>query len=165
MKILVLSDSHASLRFMRQCVRQVRPNAIVHLGDYYDDGQVIQEENPHLLFWQVPGNCDKYRCPLSAAEILAVTVCGVKVYMTHGHRHNVKLTQTALLVDARKAGAQIALFGHTHCAECRQEADGLWVMNPGTCGAFGGSAGLIETEKEQILSCRVIRQEDLEEML
>jgi len=165
MKILVLSDSHASLRFMRQCVRCVKPHAVIHLGDYYDDAQVIQEENPHLLFWQVPGNCDRNRCPVSAAEILALTVCGIKVYMTHGHRHNVKQTQSYLLADARASSAQIALFGHTHSAECRLEPDGLWVMNPGTCGGYGGSAGIIETENQKILSCRIIRQEDLEEML
>ena len=55
----------------------------------------------------------------------------------------------------------IALFGHTHVPYCQQEADGLWVMNPGSCGYGGGSAGLIEIENEKISSCRNIRQEDL----
>ena len=91
-----------------------------------------------------------------------MTVCGVKLYMTHGHLHKVKLTQSMLLADARAAGAQAALYGHTHCAECRQEPDGLWVLNPGA-GGYGGSVGLIETQNNKIINCRLIRQEDLEE--
>ena len=44
MKILVLSDSHAGLSFMRRCIRTVKPDALVHLGDYYDDGAAMAEE-------------------------------------------------------------------------------------------------------------------------
>ena len=58
----------------------------------------------------------------------------------------------ALLNDARRYGAQIALFGHTHQACCVQEEDGLVVMNPGTCAVFGGSAGLIETDGKKYLN-------------
>ena len=36
MKILVLSDSHSALQFMRQCVESVKPDAIIHLGDFFD---------------------------------------------------------------------------------------------------------------------------------
>lgn len=43
MKILVLSDSHSALQFMRQCVESVKPDAIIHLGDFFDDGVVIHE--------------------------------------------------------------------------------------------------------------------------
>ena len=54
MRILVLSDSHAAIRFMRRCVEAVKPDAILHLGDYFDDGTVIHEEYPGILFYQVP---------------------------------------------------------------------------------------------------------------
>ena len=54
MKILVLSDSHSALQFMRQCVESVKPDAIIHLGDFFDDGVVIHEENPDIPFYQVP---------------------------------------------------------------------------------------------------------------
>ena len=76
MKILVLSDSHSSLRLMRLAVEAIKPNAIVHLGDYYDDGAVIREENPHIAFHQVPGNCDKYRMQEFHQESLCYPVCG-----------------------------------------------------------------------------------------
>ena len=69
MKILVLSDSHSGLSFMRRCIDRVKPDALIHLGDYYDDGQTMEEEYPHIRMYQVPGNCDRYRCPPFAREI------------------------------------------------------------------------------------------------
>lgn len=164
MRILVLSDSHAALSFMRRCVAYAKPDAVVHLGDHYDDGKALAEENKHLIFHQVPGNCDRYRCPPSTAEVLCYEVGGVRLFMTHGHKHFVKSGIGALLADARRNGAQAVLYGHTHIADCHQEPDGLWVLNPGTCGSFSGSAGLVETENNQIIVCRVIRQADWEEM-
>lgn len=164
MKILVLSDSHSSLYFMREAIRIVRPDAVIHLGDYYDDAKVIQEENPGIPCHIVPGNCDQYRCSDLLPRTLCYCICGVKMYMTHGHIHRVKMSLYSLLLDARKSGAQIVLYGHTHCSDCHQEEDGLWVLNPGSCGHAGGSVGMIEVVEGNILSCRILRQEDLEVM-
>ena len=146
---------------MRRCIEVCKPNAIVHLGDYYDDALQMQEEYPHIMMHQVMGNCDKYRAPVSAREILNYGVCGVSLYMTHGHRHYVKSSVGLLLADARQAKAQAVLFGHTHQAVCYQEEDGLWVLNPGACGSWGGSAGVIETDGERITACYLMQQADL----
>lgn len=164
MKILVMSDSHSALSFMRLALRAVRPDAVVHLGDYYDDAQAMAEENPHVPFHQVPGNCDRYRCPISAREMLCYRVCGILLYMTHGHVHRVKMGLYSLLKDAAAMNVQAVLYGHTHIADCRREGD-MWVLNPGSCGHSGGSVGLIETENNQITACRILRQADLEAML
>lgn len=162
MKILVLSDSHSAISFMRCCVDAVCPDAIVHLGDYFDDGQALAEEYPRIPFYQVPGNCDRFRCPRWAQEIRVEPVLGVPLYMTHGHRHNVKMDTGLLIRDARASRSAAVLYGHTHVAECRQEPDGMWVLNPGSCGYFDGSAGLMEVSGGRILSCRILRQSDLE---
>ena len=37
------------------------------------------------------------------------------------------------------------------------------VLNPGSCGYFGGSAGLIEVSGGMIVCCRILRQSDLED--
>ena len=161
MTILVLSDSHSSLRFMRQCADTIRPDILVHLGDYFDDAVVLKEEYPQILVYQVPGNCDRYRCPPGLPEILVENICGVRVYMTHGHRHQVKMSVGLLLKDARAAKADIVLYGHTHAADCHREDDGLWVMNPGSCGYYGGSAGIIEIVDGKMKTCKVIREKDL----
>lgn len=162
MKILVLSDSHSALRFMRACIDAVRPDVMIHLGDYYDDALAIGEEYPHIPFYQVPGNCDRYRCRPGQPEILLEEISGVRLYMTHGHRHGVKQTMGLLLKDARAAGAHVALYGHTHVADCHWEEDGLLVLNPGSCGYYGGSAGYMEIQNGKITQCCILRQEDLE---
>lgn len=164
MKILVLSDSHSALSFMRQCIEKLKPDCVIHLGDHYDDGQAMAEEYPQLLMYQVPGNCDKYRCPPFVQEMLVQRIGGVEFYMTHGHRHRVKLSTALLLQDARASKAAAVLYGHTHVPNCYQEPDGLWVLNPGSCGYYGGSAGLIETKDGKITGCRLLRQEDLEDI-
>lgn len=165
MTILVLSDSHAALSFMRRCVEKVRPQAIIHLGDFYEDAQALQECYSHIPMHMVAGNCDRYRCPLSARELLCYSVGGVKMLITHGHQYRVKSGIGGLTAEARRLQAQVALYGHTHVADCHRESDGLWVLNPGTCGHFGGSAGVIETDGENITACRIIGQAELEEML
>ena len=67
----------------------------------------------------------------------------------------------ALLKDARASRVDAVLYGHTHQADCRQEPDGLWILNPGSCGYGGGTAGLIQVENRKIVSCRILRDEDL----
>lgn len=160
MKILVLSDSHAGLSLMRRCVEKVEPAAIVHLGDYYDDGQIIAQEHPSISFYQVPGNCDRNRGWIPDPEIKIEKICGIWAYLTHGHRHSVKQGLYSLLADARAAKAQVVLFGHTHSAVCYEE-DGMWVLNPGACGSWGGSCGVIEVERGIIQRCYLLRAEDL----
>ena len=163
MKILILSDSHAHLSFMRRCILAVKPDAVVHLGDYYDDGTAIAEEFGISRFYQVPGNCDKYRMVSLVPERLVQKVCGVMLFMTHGHHYPVKQkSYSAMIADGRKFGAQAVCFGHTHEAYCLQEEDGLWVVNPGSCGTYGGSCAVIEAENNQIIGCRILRQPELD---
>ena len=165
MKILVLSDSHSALSFMRRCVESVKPDVMIHLGDYYDDGAALGEEYPQITLHQVPGNCDRHRMLRYEPEVRCYPVGGVKFYMTHGHLHNVKTNRHQLLLEARKMDAQVVLYGHTHVADCHQEADGIWVMNPGACGSTGGSVGLIEICDGSVTECKILHLSDLEEML
>lgn len=161
-RILVLSDSHSGTSFMHWCIDTVKPDAIVHLGDYYDDGCLIHEEHPMIPFRQVPGNCDRYRTPPFAQEIAIERLCGVDLYLTHGHRHGVKSTTDLLVRDARAAKVQAVLYGHTHIPDCRKDGD-LWILNPGASGSWGGSAGIIEVEDGKILRCYNFRYGDQEE--
>ena len=161
MKILILSDSHGGRSFMRECIHLLQPNAVIHLGDYYSDAEDMEEEFPGLPFYKVPGNCDAHRGWIRDPEIRIEKVCGISLYMTHGHRHYVKQTLTRLLTDARACKVQAVLYGHTHQAFCCQEEDGLWVMNPGAGGSWGGSAGIMDVERGKIISCHILKAEDL----
>lgn len=163
MRILVLSDSHSSMSFMRKCVNIIEPETVVHLGDYFEDGLKLSREYPRVMFHQVPGNCDLFRFTGNAPLKLCYPVGGVKLYMVHGHEQGVKSGIQQLIQEARVNGAKAALYGHTHVPDCHQEADGLWVLNPGS--SRSGTAGYLETENGEITLCKIITQEDLEEFL
>lgn len=162
MKILILSDSHSSLGFMRTSVERLHPNIVVHLGDHYDDGRVISEEYPHIRIYQVPGNCDRFLMNGWQPETICCSIGGLLCYMTHGHMHGVKSGESRLLAAARTAGAKIVMYGHTHSPVCRYD-DGLLVINPGSCRGYSGSVCLLEIDNNEISSCRILRQEDIDQ--
>ena len=165
MKILVVSDSHSSLYLMRGCIKAVKPDCLIHLGDYYDDGRILHEENPDTLFYQVPGNCD---CSFGfnlKDETLLITIAGVKFMLTHGHRFRVKSGLDSLISYARDNNVNAVMFGHTHIPLCSREADGIWVLNPGAAGVCGGSAGVIDVQQGKISACRIIGQADFKDFV
>lgn len=163
MRIMVVSDSHSGLSYMKLWGKLLKPQVIIHLGDYYDDGQVMGEEFPDCRLLQVPGNCDRYRCIGQEPEVIFARLDGVGVFMTHGHLHHVKSGLGGLIAAARTARAQVALYGHTHEALCLELEDGLRIMNPGSCGSSGGSVGLIQIEQGNITVFRILNREDMEE--
>lgn len=161
MKILVMSDSHSSLRMMRKCIDQIKPDHVIHLGDLYEDAQVMQEEYPYIRFHMVPGNCDSYHIRHSEPAVLCYAVDGVRLMMTHGHLHGVKSDLRRLIRDANEFGAQGVLFGHTHQKLCMQEENGLWVINPGSCRSDTGSMALLETADGKISACTLLALTDI----
>jgi len=139
MKLLVFSDSHRSLRSMRDAVELEDPNYVIHLGDLEDDARLLSCEYPQLAMTGVPGNCDGFVfSPLQKV----VTYEGIRILMSHGHIWGVKGGYGAAIAAARKCDAHIVLFGHTHVPCCEQAEDGLWVMNPGSI-RDSGSYGII----------------------
>lgn len=163
MRILVMSDSHSTMRYMRLAMRVIQPEAVIHLGDHYDNAETLSEEYRHVRFHMLRGNCDRYRCPPDTPQFFCYDIGGVRFYMTHGHLHSVKSGLYRLLADAREMGAQAALYGHTHIADCHREDD-LWIINPGACSSAEGSVAVIETGNNAIRSCSVVHIKDLEEM-
>ena len=158
MKVLVFSDSHSSLSLMRRAVASVRPDAIIHLGDHFGDGETIAFENQHIRFYQVAGNCDAWYSS-GKPQMLCLPVCGAMFYMVHGHQQGVKHTQVKLIAEARAMGAQAALYGHTPEAHCHREDDGLWVINPGSCGGYGGTVARLTVEDGQLQDVRILSSE------
>jgi predicted phosphodiesterase len=82
--------------------------------------------------------------------------------MTHGHIQRVKSGFYSLVRDAQAANVQAVLFGYTHEAYCDRTESGMWVVNPGSCGYYGGTAALIDVADKKISDCRIIGQSDLE---
>ena len=162
MKILVLSDSHSSLRFMRLALQKIRPDAFIHLGDYYQDAQAMAEEFPEIPGYFVAGNCDSGRTPMGAPLTRREKLGGVKLLLTHGHLFHVKYDTAALIREAETDRVQAVLYGHTHVPDIRQTETGLWVVNPGSSG-LAGAAAVLEIENERIKECYLVSRRDLEE--
>lgn len=130
MKILVFSDSHSYTDFMVACTRRIQPDVLIHLGDFLRDAEVLSAEFPNIPLYAVPGNCDGMS---KQAPVALIELDGVRFFLTHGHKHGVQYDLNRLKADAKRAGVNAVLYGHTHerYVSCQ---DGMWLMNPGFCG-------------------------------
>ena len=131
MKLAVFSDSHGAPKKMLDIVAQTRPEMIVHLGDGERDVIELRERFPDIPLHVVSGNCD-FRTAKPETELFLVE--GVKFFITHGHLFGVKATRAKLIEEAVRRGADVVMYGHTHCAQLL-ETDRLMLLNPGSCGA------------------------------
>ena len=142
MKILVFSDSHRTLSGMVQAIEEEKPDQVIHLGDLMSDAEELVWRFPRLPICMVPGNCDGWSTEPYTKRI---TLQGRHILLSHGHLWHVKSGYDAAIAEARKSGADILLFGHTHKSYCQQLEDGLWVMNPGASRSSYGTILLEET--------------------
>ena len=154
MKLLILSNSHKRTDRMQYAFEQCKPDAVLHLGDHTSDAYTLQRQNPEATFHMVRGNCDMQGDEDSELLLL---IGGVKIYMAHGHHYNVKQGLDKLVAVARREGADLALYGHTHQAMV-QKIKGLWMMNPGQMerhdGTLAASFGTV-TINSGVFSCAI----------
>ena len=137
---------------MIEAIDEQQPDQVIHLGDLITDAEELTYVYPRLPICMVPGNCDGWTTePVKKL----ITLQGKTILLSHGHLWRVKGSYDAAIADARKAGADILLFGHTHRAYCQQLEDGLWVMNPGTSRSSYGTI-LIEGGEIQCSLTRLI---------
>lgn len=151
MKILVCSDSHGELEFMRRAIERERPDRVLHLGDVSADAHSIQREYPDLPMELVRGNCDGWETTEPVERELFLG--GKRIWMLHGHTWQVKMGQSLVVFEARTRGMDVVLFGHTHKPLCYLDGS-LWVMNPGTISGWPRATyGVMELENGAV-SCR-----------
>lgn len=147
MKFLVLSDSHRRLRLMEQIIGQLHIDDILFLGDHYDDMRAVQRQFPDKRFTGIAGNCD-FNCEVDSQQ--EISVCGKKIWLTHGHHHSVKSGHLRLQLAAMELGADACLFGHSHVPELFYER-GILFMNPGSIseprGQYQESYGILEVDE------------------
>ena len=130
MKAAVFSDTHGSTALMVEAVKRVRPDVLIHLGDYERDTEILRREFPEIPLYSVCGNCDM--APISPLTDI-VPFGPVKALICHGHSYAVEYGADRLVYAAQEQGCKIVLFGHTHSAY-NGEAGGVKVINPGTAG-------------------------------
>ena len=127
MRILIVSDTHRKLDNLEKVIEQVRPDKIFHLGDAEGDEDLI-EAIAGCPLEIVSGNCDFYT---NLPPELLLRVGNHVALLTHGHYYHVNYGLEGLVDAAAARGADVVMYGHTHCPEI-EEVDGITIVNPGS---------------------------------
>ena len=147
MKILVFSDSHGNVDYMRRAVELEQPDHILHLGDVVPDAEKLHLEYPRIPMEMVRGNCDGWD---ETPEEKIVTLGGKQIWMLHGHTYRVKVGIGLMVMNAHEKGVDAVVFGHTHEPLCTMDGS-LWIMNPGTVRGYPKATyGVIDIDKDKI---------------
>ena len=152
MLIAVFADSHGDIEPMCAAIDEHKPDMVLHLGDYDRDAEELCRLYPRLDIRYVRGNCDAWGS--DSPEFLRFNADGVGIYMTHGHRQEVKMTLAPLANAVHFSGAKLGLFGHTHESEYKKKGD-VVLFNPGSVGRGRRSYGLIEVKGAEF-KCRLM---------
>ncbi len=132
-RVLVVSDSHGDSRSLMSALDE-QPEAayILHLGDGASEMRALAPTCQAAVH-QVRGNCD-LAAPFPKEHELRIG--GIPIFMTHGHDYGVKGGLETLENEARRRGARIVVFGHTHQSLTKYK-DGIHFINPGSLGYSG----------------------------
>ncbi|MGE5550730.1 MAG: metallophosphoesterase [Bacteroidota bacterium] len=152
MRVGVVSDIHGAYEALRRAVQAMGPvDLLAHAGDGYSDLIRWRKENPDVRVEMVAGNCDLFA---DCAEETLFSLDRWRILLTHGHQYGVKSGLHRLLARAQRAGAQLVIYGHTHCPE-RSDQGGIILFNPGSlclartsCGR--PSYGLIDVTPDRL---------------
>jgi len=139
--ILVISDSHgdiAALTTILEWARGASVDTAVFLGDGFEDLGLASARAAFTLPWHaVRGNGDFF-CSVPDNKVLEIS--SRKIFLSHGNRYNVREGYKTIAAIARNAGAEAALFGHTHVLYCAT-VDGIFLLNPGSISRPRSNAG------------------------
>ena len=129
--IVVLSDTHRNTAPLDKLARVLaESDYIIHLGDMASDARHIARQYPEKTY-VLAGNNDFF----GGESEVVLDVEGRRIFACHGHRYGVKSGTARLVRAAKERLADIALYGHTHVAEIREE-DGVLLINPGCMTRF-----------------------------
>ena len=129
MKVLIVSDTHGREQNLAEALEQTGPiDQLIHLGDVEGGAEHIRELAGDAPAAIIAGT-NEFFCELPNERIF--TLGGHRIFMTHGHGYFVHSGTLYLKREARKKGADIVMFGHTH-KPYMEEDNELLVLNPGS---------------------------------
>ncbi len=164
MKYLITSDVHGRTDLLYKAASTHRDReGLIFLGDGIRDIDEQRLTERGKAFLGVRGNCDLFGISSNSypySEELLIRISEYTVIMMHGHTVGVKSGIERALRYADERGANVLLFGHTHCRFEKYYPEGsdiggytlrrsIWAFNPGSIGA--GSYGLMQIKNGQIL--------------
>jgi putative phosphoesterase len=133
-KIMVISDTHDdrdAIRGVMRYLKNFKVDRVIHLGDYYDDADIL--ENAGYPLTRVPGTWDTVYYPdPDVCNRKFLEVAGWRIFLTHTpeSHYNDRADDIKPETILQGGGADIFLFGHTHIAEIRRR-NGTVCINPG----------------------------------
>ncbi len=127
MKVLIISDSHGLKEELYQVLDRHKHEVDImfHCGDSELPKQSFASYENLLI---VGGNCDYDH---EYDDDIFYEKDQLKVFVTHGHLHNVKMSAVKLSYRAEELGANLVCFGHSHIAVAFEE-NGVLFINPGS---------------------------------
>ncbi len=150
MKALVFSDSHGKTDCIIEIMNKSVFDMIIHLGDNSED-VLILENHTNKPIYKVKGNCDYY--DINTLEEKIITIAGKKVFLTHGHRYNVKNNYNQIYYRGKELGVDLVLFGHTHVTFLEKDED-IILFNPGSISlpkmSNVGTYGYVDFQNNEI---------------
>lgn len=133
-KWLIISDSHGM--DLKEILEAHKDFVIFHCGDFCCNRSILDEYGVKY----VKGNCDFLLAQDTEKEL---QIDGYTVFITHGHKYNVKSTYTGIYYRALEVGANYCLFGHTH-RESDFIEEGVHFLNPGSLKDSGSYIEIID---------------------
>lgn len=157
MKIGIVSDSHGDLYMFDRVMSCLSDSdAIIHLGDHYEDIIKINEKyNKNIIY--IAGNNDLDRDGSLSEKI--ITIENIKILLTHGHKYGVYYGLNKLFYRAKELDCSLVLYGHTH-RQCYEEVENITFFNPGSTSYprdIGIGYGILDIDSKgfSILPCRM----------
>lgn len=128
MLVAVVSDTHRHSHVFNQIIELSKDtDMMIHLGDNLEDARELEKSYKGNII-SVKGNCDF----MNSAPSERIEIIGEKrIFITHGHKYDVKYDLLRLKYRAIEVEADIVLFGHTHQSLALYE-QGIWFINPGS---------------------------------
>lgn len=133
MRIGLISDTHGNLDAARRAWRVMTASGavvcVLHGGDFIRDARALADEWP-VPVHAVRGNNDLWD---TGDDELILEFGGQRIFLVHGHKHSVSRSRDleTLAVAAERAGAHVAVFGHSHVPRVT-ELQGVLLVNPGS---------------------------------
>ena len=145
MKALIFSDSHGKFQYMQKVVRAC-PDVeyVFFLGDGLSDLEAVKRNCPDKIYYGVRGNCDLFSFSLSESYETdkVIELEGKRIWLTHGHTHNVKYGEQNIYYKAHENNIDIVLYGHTHIPSehyYSTDGGGIYTFCPGSIGMLEAS--------------------------
>lgn len=128
MKVLIVSDTHGYLGNFDTALEREKPiDVLIHCGDVEGDEDYLRV-TAGCPVYMVAGKNDWGR---GLEGEIQTEIAGHQVMIAHGHTYFVSIGLDTIAAEAKKKGAEIVFFGHTHKPVIR-EADGVTLVNPGS---------------------------------